>query len=322
MKIKVLLFVVLCIINLTGLAQKRLQQTLAMVKNVETKTLDTLLKEQYDKNGNLIFRVQPTYYCTEEYEYDNKNRLVQQYIMCGESNGNGLTKYSYRDNKIIGIGEFGAYPFYSIEDSLDSKGRIIRHQKWQNLLDTDSAYICEETIYNKDKISKKIEHSKWFSKDEKFWEFAYIKSTEKTYFYTPFDSLESLVFTDLGTKQAIVLEKNFYNAKNQLAKTIYAYEFGESQKKYHYNTQQKLVLLTMESRKSPKNTWKLDSKTEYIYDKQQLVTEIIYSYYEGILQAKITNSYQNNMLQKSIEIDRNGKEVETTLYQYTYFDEK
>ena len=127
-----------------------------------------------------------------------------------------------------------------------------------------------------------------------------------------------VVFKDFSTLESIVLEKNSYNKKRQLSEIIYTYNSGESHKLYNYDKLGKLVLQKMESRKSQKEAWKLDSKTEFIYQKNKLLTEVITSYYNGLFSAKIINQYENELLQTSKEIDKTGKEVEITNYKYLY----
>lgn len=316
------LFVILFCFSFTGFAQ--LKQKIVMSKSVGETEFSVILKEEYDKKGHLLLREQPKYYCTEQYQYDKEERLIVQDIMCGESNGNGITKYSYQKNKIVGVGEFGAYPFYVHEDSLDATGKKILHKRWQNLLDEDSAYVVENFFYTKtNKISKQIEYSKWFRKDGGNWKFDFDKKTEKTFSYTAVDSLEKVVFTDLLSSKSmiksVVLEKNIYNKKQQLQEIIYAYESGESHKVFVYDKTGKITSMKMESRKTAKETWKLDSKTEFFYKDNLIIKEITTSYYNGSLNSTITNNYEKGILQTSRETDKNGKEVESIKYEYVYF---
>lgn len=312
------IFVILFSLSFAGFAQ--LKQKIAMAKSVGETEFSLILKEEYDKKGHLLLREQPKYYCTEQYEYDKEDRLITEDVMCGESNGNGITKYSYQKNKIVGLGEFGAYPFYVHEDSLDATGKKVLHRRWQNLLDEDSAYVVEEFFYTKThKISKQIEHSKWFRKDNSNWKFDFDKKTEKTFFYTTFDSLEKVVFTDLLSSKSMVLEKNIYNKKQQLQEIIYAYESGESHKIFVYDKTGKITFMKMESRKTAKETWKLDSKTEFFYKNSEIIKEITTSYYNGFLNSTITNNYEKGILQTSRETDKNAKEVEIIKYEYVYF---
>ena len=319
MKLLYLLIVFFCVCSVT-LAQPKLKRKIAMAKAAHETEFSLVLTEEYDTQGHLLLREEPLYYCTQRYTYNTKNQLVEEDIMCGESNGNGITRYTYQANKRIGTGEFGAYPFYACEDSFNLQGNKILYRRWQNLLDEDSAYIVEQFFYTPThRISKKIEHSKWFRKVGQQWDFDFDIKTEKIYTYTAFDSLEQVVFTDLHTKKSIILEKNTYNKKKLLEETRYAYESGQSHKIYAYDKHGNVVFVKMESRKSEKEAWKLDSKTEYSYEKGQVSKETTTSYYNGILNSTITNVYEKGLVQTSKELDRTGKEVEVITYTYLYF---
>jgi hypothetical protein len=205
-------------------------------------------------------------------------------------------------------------------DSLDNAGRRILFKRWKNTLDEDSTYSIEQSFYTPTyKIAKKIEKVTYFKKENDSWKWYDSTKTEKTYFYTAFDSLEKIIFQDFSNLNSTVLEKNNYNKKQQLQETIYSYSSGESHKLYVYDKLGKLSIVKMESRKSIKDAWQLDSKTEFTYENGKLSTEITASYYNGVLSSKFINNYENELLKTSKEIDKNGKVVEIVNYQYLFY---
>jgi hypothetical protein len=301
--------------------------------------LDTVMvmRETYNPQGKLLLREQPQYYCTEQYKYDTLNRLIEEDIMCGESNGNGITTILYStSNKIIYKGDFGAYPFYLQIDSLDDKKRCVLTKKWRSSIHDDSLYTEIHTLYSQTNKPISIkEHTQNYHKEQNIWLPDTETKTEKLYSYSPTDSLLKIVFTDTQNKESKILEENFYDAKNRLTKTIYHYDTGKSQKLFFYDSDNRLINVRMETQAISKNVkknknanWLIENNTLFIYAKNKintkkqddLIQEIITSYWQGSIRTKITNYYQNGLITHSIETDFKGKITEKLFFTYQFFE--
>jgi hypothetical protein len=321
--LQLLIITLLFLSELTAIAQNKIQQKLSFAIRTEGGYIDTTTtKEVYNRKGQLILREQPKYYCTEQYEYDSLNRLITEDILCGESNGNGITKLAYHiPYKIIHQGDFGAYPTYMQEDSLNTVGLKTVSKKWRSSINDDSLYTEIRYVYTTThKILSKKEFVQNYYKENNQW-IADLKTyTEQKYVYDAKDSLQKIIFTNLLTNQSSVLEEYFYNMKGQVEKIVYAYNKGFSQKIFSYNVKNQLVKAKFETQDIAKKTWLLESQTDFVYKNGELVEEHIKSYWQGNFRSTIINYYEKGLLVRSTEANQKNKIVEKTTYTYMFFE--
>jgi hypothetical protein len=315
---KIVLFLI-CPIFLS--AQVKLKTKIAQEKTVYDSTFTLSTREEYNQAGKLLVFEEPRLYCTQIFEYDNNGKLIKEDIMCGESDGNGIYYYDHSEkNKITITAELGAFVNFRIEELYDANNNKIMAKKWKNRLDEDSTYSVESFVYTpQNKIKSREEKASYFSRQGKAWEKVNDTHTQTLYDYTPFDSLQNVTFWDLLTQKKRILEAYNYDNNMQLKEVIYNYESGESRKVYSYDKAKQISNIRMESRASYKQTWQIDSQTQFVYKKTQLMQEITQSYEGRLLRSKIVNKYQNSLLVSTTEYDRKGKIVSEMLYEYSYF---
>lgn len=310
--------------GMAAVAQNRMikQKISIAIRNEGGYTDTTSTKEVYNRNGKLLLREQPKYYCTEQYEYDLLDRLTVEDVMCGESNGNGITKLFYdTPYKIIHRGDFGAYPTYLQEDSLNTQGLKTVSKKWRSSINDDSLYTeIRYTYKSSGKIISKKEFTQNYYRENDKWIADLKTHTEQKYVYETRDSLQKIIFTDLATNQSGVLEDYMYNAKGMVEKVTYTYTSGASRKIFSYNTKNQLVKAKLETLNPIKKTWILESQTDFVYKNEELIQENINSYWQGNLRSIITNYYEKGLLVRGIETDNKHKVIEKTTYIYVFFE--
>jgi hypothetical protein len=325
MKIKYLTFfvsVLLLFFASALLAQPKLKTKISREKTLQDTAFTLYSLDEYDQDGHLIRHEEPRYYCTQTIQYNKQGKPTIEEVMCGESDGNGTYYFDYQDNKTITTGDLGIYTFFRIEELYDKKGNKTSIQRWKNRIDEDSMYHIESFFYNeKNKIIRKEDYGLSFYKQGKMWEKISETHTEITYTYTGFDSLQTVVFTDLVNKKSRNLETYTYTSegKNKVKEIVYNYENGESRKVYSYDKEGTIIKERMESRKTDKHSWKPDSETKFMYRNKQLFQEIIESYGGKFVRSRIVNSYTKNLLSSTKEYDQQGKVISEIVYEYTYF---
>lgn len=321
---RLLIFVLLYNSVMTITAQNwRVKQKLSIAIRTEGNYIDTTTtKEVYNKTGKLVLREQPKYYCTEQYEYDSLDRPITEDIMCGESNGNGIIRLFYNfPHKIVQQGEFGAYPIYLQEDSLNTQGLKTISKKWRSSIHDDSTYTEIRYVYTSThKISSKIEFVQHYFKENNQWIADFKTNTEQKYMYDKRDSLLKIVFMDLLTNQSRILEEYVYNSKGLIEKITYFYSSGSSRKIFLYDVRNQVIKAKLETLDTIKKAWILESQTDFIYNNGELIQENTNSYWQGNLRSIITNYYEKALLVRSVETDKQHKVVEKTTYEYEFFE--
>jgi hypothetical protein len=284
------------------------------------------LHEKYDNRGNLIYSYQPDLYCTMEYSFDEQNRLMRSYQMCGESFWNGSMIYSYpAKNLVVVRSEEMVGGNYLRRDTLNAENRI--QASWSYWVQEDKAGDSMIThirhtyspkglllrthtqIITYNKQNPKIPDSR----TDDFEEFEYDTRDSLTVKY---------VYSDNPQQKRMVYQASYDSLSGKLIESYeqpYA-ESGITRKEYSYDEQGRLHHLKNWYLPSEDAEWMMTREVVYRYPNEHERIEVWRSYYQNTFDSEEVRTFQNDLLMRITVLDKQGQGQQLVIYEYSYYN--
>ncbi|WP_448520176.1 hypothetical protein [Rhodoflexus sp.] len=283
------------------------------------------LHEQYDPNGNLLYRYLPDLYCTMKYAYDAQNRMISSYQMCGESFWNGQLNYNYpspyvtivRSEELAG----GRYMRY---DSLNRQNKLVASWSYWAAADRegDSTITHIRHTYSPQGLLMRT-HTRIItygkrrpqqpdSQTDDFEEFEYNSRDSLTTKYTYSAGNE--------IQKRIVFQATYDSLSGRMVESFeqpYA-QGGTTRREYFYDEQGRLSEFKNWYLSSDDAAWEMTREILYRYPNEEERIEIWRSYFQNSFDVEEVKSYRNDLLMRITLLDIRGQGQQMIVYEYSY----
>jgi hypothetical protein len=279
------------------------------------------LKEEYSKNGKLLSRHEPLYYCSQEFEYDSLDRVVMRDLVCGETIANGTTAYRYFNNMRDWQEMAGGY-MESVQQLLDSKGRIKRttvlherHDEYFEMITTDYQYNDRSQLVKASTGTMHYECKEGKGQDDVSYEqqdslFTYIS-----------DSLSGWSIVSPANGELLQRMERTYDSSMHLMKEMqYSGKDILSSASYTYDSDRKLSSKKEESYLAGETKPFTSRTVEYIYsgnELAQIINTTDDAHFTADGRYTVTDTYKNGRLYQRTE--KTLSYTETIIYRYTFY---
>ncbi|MCS7019500.1 MAG: hypothetical protein RMJ87_10430 [Cytophagales bacterium] len=310
------------------LAQKKIKERKAFQKEPDGIASRLILHEQYDPQGNLLYAYQPDLHCEMTYSYDEQNRLVQSYQMCGENVWNGTLVYSYPAPNVVVVQsrEMVAGSTYLRRDTLDAARKLIASWSYWTMPNQTADSIITYTRYTYSPKGLLLRtQTRTIVYDRRYPQQPDSQTDEVEEFeYNRYDSLTTryVYAANAPQQKRMTYQAQFDSLSGRKVESFEqpSADGAITRREYIYDEVGRLSHFKSWYLPSDEAAWMMSHEILYRYPNERERIEIWRTYYQNAFDVEEVKTFQDNLLTRVTVLDEKGQGRQLVVYQYTYYD--